>query len=361
MQSVVGRTLLEDLKIELLSRGVRASRAALEALGGSGKLTVHEYATTGGIPLRLAGLDINAPFDEWYCDAATASLDFVNSGLQVRYGGEVFPVERVYPLPSYLQRTDERGVSVSEYAYTHVDRFRLSPIAGCAYDCTFCDMPGRIRLHDTSDLLRAAEIAMADRELPPRHGLISGGSPGPRDEAAFAQTMLDLVEALSERTEIDVMMSAGPTTMRLVEQLVDVGVHGFSINIEIESDSASALHIRGKHRRARPHFDETVHRAVELLGPGRVRSLIIPGLETADQTVAGVTRIASLGADPVLSPFRPAQGTALESREPVSPSLLREVLDESRAIVRSAGVQLGPRCIPCQHNTLTFPWDGIVD
>ncbi len=46
--------------------------------------------------------------------------------------------------------------------FSHLDRYRLSPFTGCAYDCAFCDFPGRIRLRPVDKLLQAARIAMTD-------------------------------------------------------------------------------------------------------------------------------------------------------------------------------------------------------
>lgn len=358
-QIAATRQWLEDFKIAALASGVCVSGPALEMLGGADQLTVHEYSTTGGIPLRVGGLEVNAPFDEWYTVDADIDVIVVDGALVAAFDGVQLPVEHVHPLPGYLGAPSLRGGTVESLVYTHLDRFRLSPISGCAYDCAFCDMPGRVRLHDVGELLHAARVAMADTTLPVRHALISGGSPGPRDEQEFGDTLVELVRQLAPSLEVDVMMSSGPTTPDLVRRLVDVGVHGFALNIEIYSDDASKVHIRGKHRRARPHYDATVSTAVELLGrgSGRVRALILPGLEPIEGTLAGVEHIAALGADPVLSPFRPATGTKLSRTPPVSSALLREVLDESRRIVDRHGVRLGPRCLECQHNTLTFPWD----
>jgi len=353
------RLRLEDLKIAALSTGVRVSDVALEHLGGPDRLTVHEYATTGGIPLKVAGLDLNVPFDEWYCVDAELDLDLVDDSLQIRHHGRSYEIEKVYPLPGYVGQLDGVGNPIDELVFTHIDRFRLSPISrGCAYDCAFCDFPGRVSISSFEQLVEAAEVALADPVLPVRHALISGGSPGPRDEQRFGDLLVELVASLAPRIEIDVMMSSSSSTSELVRRLVDAGAHGFALNIEVESRGAAELHIRGKHRRARPYLDQTVATAVELLGrTGRVRSLLLPGLESAADTLAGVEHLASLGADPVLSPFRPARGTALHQRPPVRPTLLREVLDGARQIVRQHDVALGPRCLPCQHNTLTFPWD----
>ena len=353
---MIDRAALELVKIVALSTGARVSAEALAALGGADALTTHEYATTGGIPLLAAGVHMNVPFDEWYCDQSPLELALEDE-LVLRLGDIVVPIDHVFPLPSYLGRTDSDGQRYDDVAYSHLDRVRLSPITGCAYDCAFCDLPGRIDLRSVEHLLDAARIAIDDDALPIRHLLISGGSPGPKQWPAFLDTLLALVETLSPDLEVDVMMSAGPETAAAIDQLVDAGVYGFALNIEVASQ-AGAVHIRGKHRRARPHLDETIAAAVARLGrTGRVRSLILPGLESVDETLAGVDHLASLGADPTLSPFRPARNTALHRADPVSRDKLRVVLHASRSIVDHHGVRLGPRCLPCQHNTLTFPWD----
>jgi hypothetical protein len=348
---------LEDLKIEALSRGCRVTERALIELGGASALTRHEYATTGGIPCRVGDVYLNIPFDEWFVSNSPLVFDIDDLGPVLQHRGLAFRVDDVLPLPGYVGRPTSTGQPLDDIVFSHMDRARVSPITGCAYDCAFCDLPGRIVLRPLHVLTEAIRTALDDMTLPVTHLLISGGSPGPRQRETFADTLVGLIEEFRDEVPVDVMMSTGPETPALVERLVAAGVHGLSLNIEAFSAAGSEEHLPAKHRRARPHFDETVTTAVSLLGRGRVRSLIIPGLEPTEATIAGVQHLASLGADPVLSPFRPAQGTRLADRQPVSPADLRAVLDASRSIVAEAGVRLGPRCIPCQHNTLTFPWD----
>jgi biotin synthase-like enzyme len=188
--------------------------------------------------------------------------------------------------------------------------------------------------------------------------LISGGSPGPRQWDEFAQTVLHLVRRFSKRLEVDVMMSPGPQTPQFMHELADAGVHGVALNMELYSSAASQLHVRAKHRQARPYLEATLDAASSRLGrDGRVRSLIIAGLEPVEETLAGIAQIAAAGADPVISPFRPAVGTRLVEHPPCDVDELRAVLDGARTVVRQQGAKLGPRCLPCQHNTLTFPWD----
>ena len=72
-------------------------------------LTLHEYATTGGVTLRLGDIYINAPFDDWYCDGSQAMLDADADGsLFAYFEGELLPCEAL-PLPGYLDRLTTRG------------------------------------------------------------------------------------------------------------------------------------------------------------------------------------------------------------------------------------------------------------
>jgi hypothetical protein len=169
----------------------------------------------------------------------------------------------------------------------------------------------------------------------------------------------DIVRRVRPDFGVDIMMSPRESGPEFVETMVEAGVEGFSLNIEVFSADAALKYLPLKHKASRAHLERTIRRAVELLGSnsGRVRSLIIPGLEEPEQTLEGVDWLASLGCDPVLSPFRPAGGTPLADAQPVSAPVLTEVLAEARRRVIRHGVALGPRCVPCQHNTLTFPWD----
>jgi hypothetical protein len=367
------RDELEAFKIVALAQGLQIDDRIADALGGAAALTVHEYATTGGITLVLPeGVLVNAPFDAPFCARSPLELKpgVDGRGLVLRMCDAEVPVTAVLPLPGYLDALDDAGVLVSDIAMSHTDRIRVSPISGCAYDCQFCDLATvRYRPRPIDDILRAIDFARTDAALPTRHLLISGGSPPVRHASGqdyFEAVCLAIARHLREATaidgspfEVDIMMSARPDGPRFVERMVAAGVTGFSFNIEVYSDASARTYLPLKHKLSRGYLRENISAAVGLLGWGtaHVRSLIIPGLEPIEKTLAGVDWLASLGCSPVISPFRPAPGTALVDADPVAPSDLRRILDESRGIVRSHGVLLGPRCVDCQHNTLSFPWD----
>ncbi len=114
--------------------------------------------------------------------------------------------------------------------------------------------------------------------------------------------------------------------------------------------------MKGKNGVGREQVLDFIEEAARVFGLGKVRSLLMLGLEDLDDTLAGVQALAERGCDPVLSPFRPDLLTPLAEHPPPSAELMREAWLRSAEIVdRYPGVYLGPRCFPCQHNTLAFP------
>lgn len=356
------RELLERVKISCLSTGLRLSADAARVLSSDASipLSLHEYPTTGGVTLELdEGVFVNAPFDESFCDEARVTLEVTDGRLALEFDGDTVPVRRFVPLPGYLDATDAHGRAVTDVAMSHVDRVRLSPFVGCAYDCSFCDLAAMTYVGRPLDqLLAALGVAQADDRLPVRHVLISGGSPRRAHYARFEEICASVIAAAG--MPVDIMMSPMVDGTGFVDRMVAAGVESFAINIELHGDDTARSFLGAKYRSTRPHFEAFVARSVELLGTtGRVRSLIIPGLEPVTDTLAGVEYLAGLGCHPVLSPFRPAESTALAGVAPPSEEELTLVLLEARAITQAHGIALGPTCVACQHNTLSFPWDVV--
>jgi len=348
---------VREIKTSCFSRGIHVTPAAATRLSDGGRvpLSIHEYATTGGVTFELeGGIYVNAPFDEWFCHDPETTLDVSDgrTGFEVRYRGEAYPA-RLLPLPGYLGATDAAGNKITDVAMSHGDRIRLSPVGGCAYACKFCDIPGKkYGLHPMAQVLAALEGARGDPVLPTRHLLVSGGTPLLRDEGAFQDMCCAIAQ--NARMPVDVMMTPR-TDVSAIDTLVDGGVHGFALNLEIYGEEVAFANAPHKAKLGRDVLAANIARAVDRTGgKGRVRSLIVAGLEPLEETIEGVEFLARLGCDPVLSPFRPSQGTKLSHLPPPTVDYLRELHERSEAIAHAHGVELGPRCTPCTHNTLTF-------
>jgi hypothetical protein len=345
---------LRRLKLEILEKGIAVEPAALAMLtaGGERALVEHDYVTTGGLTLVLDDdIYVNAPVDYAFCDQPAGVLRLDGDGFALSANAQSHTVS-VLPLPAYLSPRERAPHGIM----THADRVRISPIDGCACRCRFCDW----QLIDYATvplegLMTGLRTALDDPELPPRHVLVSGGTPRAAD-----RTFMDEVYLAAIRTcdlPVDVMLMPRQGT-GLVDQLIDAGVTGFSVNLEIYSRTLAARLCPQKEAVELEGYAKFIEHAVGRTGgrgSGRVRSLLLLGLEPLESTLDGVRFLAELGCDPVLSPFRPAQGTVLANEPPPSAAFMEEAYLAAREIATAHGVELGPRCIPCQHNTITFP------
>ncbi len=356
-------TPVQRLKIELMTWGMSVSPAAREELGGHEEhrpLTLADYASTSGISMELEhDIWVNAPINDFnpnFVEKPPYTLDFEDGRFVVK-GDGVESLARPVPVPAYHSERNPWGEPFTSLAITHTDRVRISPVEGCAIVCQFCDLPYeyRYRRKPVEQLVDSVRRALDDHRLPAHHVLISGGTPR-RTDYDYENEVYDAVAHAFPGLDVDVMMVPSPGLLD-VERLHGIGIHGLAVNLELYNEDRAREIMPRKATLGRRHFLDVIERAVEVFGPGRVRSLLLVGLEPLDDTLQGVEALAQRGCQPTLSPFRPDPATPLRNLKPPSVELLVEAYERSREIVAKHGVKLGPLCIPCHHNTLTFP-DG---
>jgi hypothetical protein len=356
---------VQRLKLALFTEGMVASAEARRQMSGEGDqkrpLTLADYASTSGISLELeGGIWVNAPIQDFnpnFVQAPPHVLDFEDGEFWVR-SGDLKVKARPVPVPAYHDQVNAWGEPYTSFAITHTDRVRISPIEGCAIACQFCDLPYRYRYRKKTveALVDSVAKAVEDPLLPAKHVLISGGTPREEDYSYLNETY-GAVAAAFPGIEVDVMMVPMPGLLDL-EALKATGIHGLSINLEMFNDEGAKGIMPAKAKLGKRYWFNFIERAVTVFGLGRVRSLILVGLESKEDTLRGIEALAQVGCDPVLSPFRPDLHTPLRKTSPPTIEQLIEVYERSVEIVEHHGGKLGPRCIPCQHNTLTFPDDS---
>ena len=344
-------------KIHCLASGIGLSANALTALAQErdGKpIAFSEFPTTGGLTFALDGAGyVNAPFTGAFSVAPTFTVDHNGSSFLLRSENlkQQFTI-KVLPLPSFIGTDGSRPFGAA--MITHADRVRLSPVNGCAYSCGFSDLHySAYEIFGKDTLLEALHVAIRDPVLPARHALISGGTPKIKDQ----QRLDEIYEYILSQSPIpvDVMVAPRLQDAGFIKRLFDWGTYGFAINIELFGESRREIVPQKAALGLRP-YSKAIEEAVALTGGnGRVRSLLVVGLEPRELTLRGVKWLAERGCNPVLSPFRPATGTSLEKHPIPSAQFLAELWVDAHEITEKHGVKIGPVCIPCQHNDLSFP------
>jgi Radical SAM superfamily len=359
-------SVAQRLKFQLLAEGIEISRAARTALGeitSQGDLTPADYASTSGLILQLEDdVWVNAPINDYNPNFVSGSRYVLDSGPDgfLVHGGGLASSASFWSPPSYHGRAASFG-PLNNFVVTHGDRARLSPVRGCAMTCTFCNIPyddplDVYRTKSIDALLQAARIAISDTSQPAHHLLISGGTPK-RPDFGFMQEVYQRVLLEFPQAPVDIMMVPLPGLFDL--PLLDkLGLNEISINIEVFSESRAAEVMRHKYNQGLTFYLDFIEKAASTLGPGRVRSMLMVGLEPMEMTLAGVAAIAERGGVPVLSPFRPDPATPLRDRKPAGAAELEETYLRAVEVAASRGAALGPDCPPCTHNTLSFVTPG---
>ena len=359
-------SVAQRLKFQLLAEGIKISRLARKALheaASQSDLTPADYASTSGLILELDDdVWVNAPINDYNPNFVSDSrfvLDHGVDGFWVHGAGLASPAT-YWPPPSYHGHAERFG-PLNNFAVTHGDRARLSPLRGCAMTCTFCNIPydDPLDVYGTKPvdaLIEAARIAISDARQPAHHMLISGGTPK-RPDFSFLQEVYQRVLTEFPHIPVDIMMVPLPGLLDL--PLLDkLGLNEVSINIEVFSEARAKDVMRHKYNQGLDFYLDFIEQAAETLGPGRVRSMLMVGLEPMEMTLDGVAAIAERGGVPVLSPFRPDPATPLRDRKPSSAAELEQAYLRAVDVAASLGAVLGPDCPPCTHNTLSFVAPG---
>ncbi|HEV7721284.1 MAG TPA: radical SAM protein [Iamia sp.] len=351
----------EQLKLALLASGLTITApaaAALAVANGDRPLTPADYASTSGVILALEGtVWVNAPIslrNATLVEGTPFALDHDGEGLVVR-GPDIVARAEFWLPPAYHGQVGSDGRPLNNYVFTHGDRVRLAPMRGCAMTCKFCNIPYEDR-YDTKPIaamVEAVRVALDDPVQPARHMLISGGTPKAADVEHMREVYRTVLTTFPD-LDVDIMMVPVDGLFDLAE-LDALGVNELSINIEVHDATVAARLMRQKHRQGLDHYLRFIAEAAAVLGPGRVRSMLMVGLEDPASTRRGVQAILDAGGVPVLSPFRPDPATPLRDMAVPEAALLAEVLEDATALARAAGVALGPDCGPCSHNTLSAP------
>ncbi len=351
----------ERLKFILLAEGATITPAAEDALNeitNGGPWSPDDYASTRGVILRLSDdVWVNVPVER--CSPGLDSrrrmtLDRGADGFFVHGGGLVSPAA-FWPPASYHVRENGEGRPYRNFVVTHGDRVRLSPTIGCAMVCDFCNIP----FDDTyagvkplAPMLDAITVALDDDQQPARHLLISGGTPGPAHIPALQRVYESVLQTFSGLA-IDIMMVPLQGLLDL-PRLDALGVNEFSINLEVFDENVARQVMRHKQRQGRQYYLDFLECAAAELGPGRVRSMLMVGIEPAESTLAGVRAIAERGCVPVLSLFKPDPVTPMASYPPLGAEEALDIYLRAADLSHALGGSLGPTCPPCTHNTLSL-------
>lgn len=382
-----------SLKAILLTRGVSVSDSARQAMARDGWKTPRlvRSGMSGGLEFYLdtcgQQLAISCAVNDAPANPSGLVLDHddgfvlrqVPGGLRL---GQVF----LLPKPSYYRLSTTSGKPMAGIAQQCFTRLAVGVFGTCSLNanpttaCGFCAIRESARdnndcpLKHDEDILETVDAVLAS-ELGAKieNVMLGGGTPAEPDRGV--RRFAGLSKAILEEAphwRITAML-APPEDCGDLMLLKKAGVAEVSINLEFGSEEALRQYTPGKASViGRERYLECLAAAVRVFGAPNVQSLLVVGLtmggaapsqadweRSAQDTLNGVNWLAQHKVVPVLSPFRPLKGTPLSHYPAPSPGFVLDLYNKARDIAMGHGMTLGPRCIPCQCNTMSLPSDVI--
>lgn len=336
--------LSKVVKLKLFSEGLNISSDI-----NYNDMFLKDYVTTSGIILKLDDEEyVNAKINK----SSSFTLSCVDDNFFIYNNTDSLAVSIVYP-PEFVKNKNIDGEPYSDYVMMHTDRARISPIGGCSSGCKFCNMGGEPIKKNINKLIESLSVALYDPLLPAKHILISGGIPEVKDYTYLNDVYKEVLIEFSPICNVDIMMYPFPDLLNFID-LHDLGCNELSLNMEIYDENLSNYFMPKKSSVSRKKLLDVLESAVNIFGVGKIRSMLLIGLESTDSTLSGVDELLKRGCEPVLSPFIQNDTIQLNGFSSPTYDFLLEVYEKSQELSEKYNIPLGPKCVLCQHNTLTF-------
>lgn len=322
------------------ARGVRRTRAGL----GSGL----ELAIPTGSWLKPE-IWMNAPVAEPFAQASPYVLRGGGSpGHQVldERNHQVYDV-RLPPQPLWYDRPTSRGVLMSRIGVlqgTYLGIY-INPVCefwGSSLNCRFCTTGQNVgeaesaakTIEDVVDTCRAAK-----EESGVTFVHLNGGFQGGH-ALAFAEPF---VRAIKEDVGLLVGVQLAPErTLSQYDRLIELGVDHFSFCIELLDPKWFAEICPGKARTlGQELFFQAMEYCAARLPRGAVSGEIIAGIEPIANTIAGIERIARIGAFPTVCIFRPTVASQMADWPPPGYADMRTVMAAAYDACRRHRIPIG--------------------
>ena len=356
--AIINKEKLET-KISLLNQGVKISDKAKKQIEDIGKI---RNAVFNAVDLTIFDfLQVNCPKKLKFSDFTPWEIDINKDGKLVLfyYNNEISDVT-LDLADIYCDNLIKSDIKFSDVCFWATDRLRIHHTLSCCMKkqgigCKFCEVPTSDRSISIDDILYVVDFYLEHANTF-RHFLIGGGSE-PRE--IEYKSILRVVKHVREKSSKDiyVMSLPPPENLNILKEYYEAGVTEIGFNIELFDQNTALKYMPGKGKITRQEYFKALEEAVKYWGrTGKVRSLIIVGLESENYLLQGIQELCKIGVMPILSVFRPIPGTDTENIVPPSNHFLRNIYRKGTMICNEFSLHLGPECPSCQNNTLSLPF-----
>lgn len=345
------------LKIALLNQGVRILPDANLQIMQSGGCNESVFNSIDLIFFDY--IRINAPVNINFSSLSPFSIGWQNGKYILYFYQNIICEIGLEFTKSIANLKTRNGVPYKAIAFISGDRLRIKPEYRCFFKtnkkgCLFCPGNNLSAIKNTytlMDIMEVIDYCIANEQF--RHILIGGGS---ADPCSDENRILPVIEYIRSKTDKPIyLMSLPPNDTLYVDKYIEAGVNEIAFNIELYDRNLALKYMPGKGKISLEEYISKLERAKFLISEkGNVRTMLIAGLESQENTLTAIELLTAKGIQPMISIFRPTPNCSLSYIVQPSNEDIYNLFIEAEKICNQHNLSLGPTCPSCQNNTLSI-------
>ncbi|MGN1085374.1 MAG: radical SAM protein, partial [Lachnospiraceae bacterium] len=285
-------------KAELLCYGFQTDETVKEQLRKEHE-EFFEKGFIDAVNLKLGGHNICANAAEGFSTRSPYTLVY-EDGYYMVGNGMREPV-------SFYPKLPETGTVVDRMARLHARYcINLWPNTACCFDaegkkCKFCSIAKKqkepVPVEKVAEGLRILLEKLSASENAPYEINLSGGTY--RTPDIMADYWISLVKAIRAFSDCKITVEmAPPADLGKLRELKEAGLTSIIMNLEVANQKLREEICPGKAKIPYEHYYEAFRTAVPLFGWGKVSSVLIEGIQPAEDILAECEKMAEIGVFP---------------------------------------------------------------
>lgn len=358
---------LKIIKAELLCYGLRLDITAFIRISKHNPYAL-ERTLVHAMHIVISDMVVNVCVSEEFCKFSPYFLTYNQNFVLWKNGKEICTI-KIVDNPSWCKKRIN-GYQIGNYLRPHSDIcISCSPILKCGYQqigkaCRFCSLNEYASQSKVEEKINPRILAkmIFKAMMYKKYELnFSSGTILTEDKSAnyYIEVLQELKELnLKEFPYISVEITP-PDKDFYIQALADMGVTALIMNIEIVDEKLRRIICPGKSEVSLQRYFDAMQSAVHILGIGNVASVLLAGIQPAEDIINMGKKLIEMGVIPTIMPFKPLDDCGMKKEKITNPEELLFISErlESQMIKRGLNPhsQYGcTKCGGCSLETVSF-------